>query len=155
MQQLGGAIGVAFIGIIFFGLIGTDASSAVNTEQPRLAGGLTAIGVPASQQGEVLAGFKSCYVGKAKAPDPTAQTATCAALAQRTLPGQTPAQHAQLAGYLQAQGVPGSQATRRDFVDAIQVSLFYEVGVFSVAFLLVLFLPKVKLGDGPPVPRGE
>lgn len=155
VQQLGGAIGVAVIGIVFFGLVGSDASKAVATEKPALTSGLAAIGVPAQYRPEILSGFEACYVGKAKAPDPTAQTATCSALAKKMLPGQTPAQHAQLAGFLQSQAIPGSNVTRRDFVDAVQLSLFYEVGIFSLAFLLVLGLPKVKLADGPPVPRGE
>jgi len=141
VQQVGGAIGTAVIGIIFFGLIGVNAPTAVGETEADLGRALTAAGVPAPAVPTALAGFRSCYTTRAKAADPQQVPAACAALASQRLPGVTPEAGQRVSRLLQAAGRPGSETQRRTFSRSIQETLLYEVGIFAVAGLAVLALP--------------
>lgn len=57
-QQVGAAIGIAAVGVIFFGLIGYNAGASSSSALPALRGNLTAAGLPASTQRQVIAGFR-------------------------------------------------------------------------------------------------
>ena len=48
-QQLGGAIGVAVVGVVFFGLLSSRAPAAVATVTPQLQSQLAAANLPAPQ----------------------------------------------------------------------------------------------------------
>src|ERR1700680_1975703 len=56
-QQLGGAIGVAVVGVVFFGLLSSRAPVAVATVLPQLQAQLAANHVPAAQGGGAIGAF--------------------------------------------------------------------------------------------------
>jgi EmrB/QacA subfamily drug resistance transporter len=138
VQQIGGAIGVSVIGVVFFGLLAARADGVSAQVAPQLASRLAAAGVPQPVVGTVVDGFRTCFHDRAAATDPTAEPATCRQLRQR------------------AQGRPGSTAVQaaladashtavgRDFSESMQWSLLYEMGVFGAAFLLVVLLPATR-----------
>jgi EmrB/QacA subfamily drug resistance transporter len=64
-QQVGGALGVAIIGIVFFGLLSSHAPQAARDAAPRLP----------AQVSVTL--FEHCFVEQAKAPDPAVAPADC------------------------------------------------------------------------------
>jgi EmrB/QacA subfamily drug resistance transporter len=140
MQQIGGALGVAVIGIVLFGLLGSNASAAAHKESAPLASQLTS--VPKAALTTVIDGkngFVDCFVRRSKSPDPTSVPAGC------TPPkGANPAVSAALTS-------AGTKANADNFRYSIVRTLFFEVGVFLLAFLIVPLLPKVDpktLGRG-------
>jgi MFS family permease len=133
--QLGASIGVAVIGVIFFGLLGTQSGPAAASVAPQLRGTLTAAALPPAASGAVVTAFRGCLHDRLVAADPTATRASC-----RQGRGAT----ALPATARQAIRAIGRRATGIDFAAALQRTLFFQVGVFVLSFLLMLALPAAK-----------
>jgi EmrB/QacA subfamily drug resistance transporter len=133
VQQVGGAVGVAVIGVVFFGLLGSQAAGVAGDVAPRLRGELQAAGLPASATRQVEAGFRACFQDRANAKDPAAVPASCAA-AQ----GQGRDQAGQVVAAV------ADSARRQNFSEAFQRTLLFEVAVFLACFLLVFLLPGAR-----------
>jgi hypothetical protein len=58
--QLGASIGVAVIGVIFFGLLGSQSGPAATALAPQLRSGLAAAGIPAASAARIQAQFRVC-----------------------------------------------------------------------------------------------
>jgi hypothetical protein len=139
VQQLGGAVGVALIGVIFFGLLGSHAARVGAELAPRLQGDLERAGVPAPLGRQVVAGFETCFEDRAGAKDPSAVPASC--------------RQAQAQGRSQPQvgrvvAAAADSARRQDFSDVLERTLLFEVAVFLTSFLLVFLLPG-RRGQAP------
>jgi EmrB/QacA subfamily drug resistance transporter len=131
--QLGASIGVAVIGVIFFGLLGSQSGPAASAVAPQLRSGLVAAGVPAAHTGQVQALFRVCLHDRLVAADPTVTPASCRpAGPAAALP---PAASKVLAS-------AGGAAVRHDFAQTLWRTLWYQVGVFCLSFLLMLALPR-------------
>jgi hypothetical protein len=149
-QQIGGAIGIALIGVIFFGLIGANASSVVNSQTPQLTNQLTTLGVPPRAVDGIVTGFRTCFNDRAHAKDPTASPASCQrgqqALAALPLPASAKdkVQHV-----VSNEAAP--LALGRTFSRSFQQTLLYEITIYLLSFALVFTLPKVDPHSmGPP-----
>jgi MFS family permease len=130
--QLGNSIGIAVIGVIFFGMLGSQSGPAATAVAPQLRAGLVAAGVPAQLTGRIETQFRGCLHDRLVAADPTVTPPSCrAGAAQRALPE---AAARVIAG-------AGGSAVRRDFAASVQRTLWFQVGVFLLAFLLMLALP--------------
>ena len=129
--QLGNSIGIALIGVIFFGIIGSQSGPAASAVAPALRSGVVAAGVPASYADQIEAQFRVCLHDRLVASDPTATPASC-----QPKPGQviTPATQRVLAG-------AGASAVRQDFTASLVRTLWFQVGVFLMSFLLMFALP--------------
>ena len=135
VQQVGGAVGVALIGVIFFGLLGSQAAGVADDLIPGLRAGLQGAGLPPAVTGQVAAGFRTCFEDRSNAKDPSAVPASCArAQAQ----GQSQPQLAQVVG------ATADTARRQNFSRAFQRTLLFEIGVFLASFLLVFLLPQAR-----------
>lgn len=132
LQQVGGAIGVAAIGIIFFGLLGTNAQTSAVSAVPALRSALSAAHLTGAPAQATVATFVACYDKRAHARDPTGPVAGCA-----TMTGN--AQDPVNAAFRSA----AVTANKRDFAHSIAETLIFEVLIFAAAFVLVLRLPKV------------
>ncbi|HEV8374289.1 MAG TPA: MFS transporter [Actinomycetota bacterium] len=133
VQQVGGAIGVAVIGVIFFGLLGSHAATVGNQLAPRLRTELEATGMPGQASRQVVAGFQTCFQDRANAKDPSATPASCA--------------RAQAAGQGrvgQVVAATAEDARRQNFSDALERTLLFEVAVFLACFLLTFLLPGAR-----------
>jgi EmrB/QacA subfamily drug resistance transporter len=131
--QVGASIGVALIGVIFFGLLGSQSAPAASAVAPQLRAGLSAARVPAPAAARIQAQFATCLHDRLVATDPTVTPAAC----------RTPAGAAALppaAGRLLA--TVGHQAEKRDFAQTIERTLWFQVAVFCLSFLLMLALPR-------------
>ena len=137
VQQVGGAVGVALIGVIFFGLLGSQAAGVADDLIPGLRAGLQGAGVPAVVTQQVAAGFRTCFEDRASAKDPSAVPASCAR-------GQAQAQGQPQVGQVVA--ATADAARRQNFSKAFQRSLLFEVAVYLACFLLVFLLPDAR-GD--------
>jgi EmrB/QacA subfamily drug resistance transporter len=131
--QVGNSIGIAVIGVIFFGLLGTQAGPAATAVAPQLRTGLAAAGVPAQYTGRIETQFRSCLHDRLAAADPTATPPSCRpSAAEQALPA---AAHQAIAG-------AGGSAVRDDFTASLQRTLWFQVGAFLLSFLLMLALPR-------------
>jgi EmrB/QacA subfamily drug resistance transporter len=142
-QQVGGAIGVAVIGVIFFGLLSSHAGAASTDVVPELRAGLRTAGVPARAGDQVVAGFQTCFHDRSASQDPAVTPPSCdparfqAGLAQG---GLSPQAGQRLGAEVAA---VAAEARKRNFSDALQRTLLYEVAVYLATFVLVFFLPPV------------
>src|SRR6266487_3868795 len=137
-QQVGGALGVAIIGVMFFGLLASQAKPTIAAVVPRLRSQLQAAHLPAPVADQVIAGFSTCFHDRASAKDPSATPPSCR---QATSPVQAQGQGGQAIG--QALQSAGVDARKRDFVASIKGTLWYEVAVYGLSFLVVFLLPNV------------
>ena len=130
--QLGNSIGIAVIGVIFFGMLGSQSGPAAVAVAPQLRAGLAAAGVSAQFTGRIETQFRGCLHDRLVAADPTVTPSSCrTGAAERALPAS--AQRV-IAG-------AGGSAVRRDFAASLQRTLWFQVGVFLLSFLLMLALP--------------
>jgi EmrB/QacA subfamily drug resistance transporter len=132
--QVGNSIGIALIGVIFFGLLGSQSPSAANAVAPQLHTGLAAARVPAQYTSRITSQFQVCLHDRLSSADPTVTPASCQrSAAERELPA---AADRALAG-------AGGAAVRDDFAASVQRTLWFQVGAFGASFLLMLGLPRV------------
>lgn len=138
VMQVGGAFGVALMGVIFFNLLGTSADRAAIEVAPSLRASLVAVqpGASAAQINAEVATFTRCYGQLARAKDPAVPPPSCAAPAGAS---QTP-----VGGALSA---AAGNARATTFTDSETRSLFLPVGLFASTFLLVLLLPQARRMD--------
>jgi EmrB/QacA subfamily drug resistance transporter len=142
IQQVGGAVGVAIIGVIFFGLLSSQAAPTVGRVAPQLRSGLETAGLPAPTVDQVAGGFRVCFEDRAGAKDPSTTPASCQRLqSQAASQGGSQLQGQQAGQVLQA---AATDARKQDFVAAIERTLWYEVAVYALSCLLVFLLPSVR-----------
>jgi MFS family permease len=131
MQQVGGAVGVAVLGIIFFGLIGHNASQAAGNASPAVAAAARAAGAPASASTRAAAVFEQCFTERARSADPTVTPPGCAVAGSP--PGAA-------RGFQQAT----ADATARTYSSSFAQALWYQVGIYLLVLALVFALPKAS-----------
>jgi MFS family permease len=136
--QLGNSIGIAVIGVIFFGLLGTQSASAAHAVAPQLRAGLASTHVPAQVATRIEGQFGACLHARLVASDPTVTPAACQLTAARGGAGPS----ALPAGTGRVLATVGSSAVRHDFAAAVERTLWFQVAVFLVSFLLMLALPR-------------
>src|SRR5437762_6979323 len=129
--QLGNSIGIAVIGVIFFGIIGSQSGPAASNVAPALRLGVVAAGLPASNANQIEAQFRVCLHDRLVASDPSVTPASCQPKAGQVI---TP-------GVRRALASAGASAVRHDFVASLVRTLWFQVGVFLLSFLLMFALP--------------
>jgi EmrB/QacA subfamily drug resistance transporter len=148
-QQVGAALGIAVVGVIFFGLLGANASSSSASALPQLRHELTVAGLPTAQQQLITGGFQACFSARAHAKDPSAEPAICARTAREIAASPAPAQvKAAVAAAVNERAVPAARL--EDFTRSMRTTLGWQVAVFALALALSSRLPRVRLdADGP------
>ncbi len=138
-QQLGGAIGVAVVGVVFFGLLSSQATTAIATVTPQLQSQLAAAGLPPSQAQASIATFTRCFKAQAASSDPTQPIPGCpaASTAPTTNPVTNAFEHA------------ASVALGRTFVSSVERILFFNVGFWALTGILSMFLPRTRPQPAP------
>jgi EmrB/QacA subfamily drug resistance transporter len=132
LQQVGGAIGVAALGIVFFGLIGHNAPAAATRASTTLRTDLTAAGLPAAAATGGVTTFERCFVTQVSAADPTVAPPDC-----QTSAG-TPAPVA--AAYAAA----ARTATADTYAVSFTQAMSYQIAVYLLTLALVLALPRAN-----------
>jgi hypothetical protein len=133
-QQLGGAIGVAVVGVVFFGLLSSRAPVAVATVIPQLQTRLAADHVPPAQADAAIATFTCRFKAQAASSDPSQPISNCP-----TATTQSPA-----SPVATAFSDAAHQALGRDFVTSVERVLFFNVGFWGLTGVLSMFLPRVR-----------
>jgi EmrB/QacA subfamily drug resistance transporter len=132
LSQVGGAIGIALVGVIFFGGVTAGAGPAFDGVAKEVRTQLVGAGVPAAAAGDVVRDVRACYVDRASAKDGSVVPASCRALQQASGAG----------GASGALAAPIRKATADDFIGAFTAATVYSLALLVVAVLLGLLLPR-------------
>lgn len=143
VQQIGGALGVCVIGIVFFGQLSANADTAFANVQGQVQSSVQAnlpAQIPAEQRPataqRITAGVAQCFHDRGQSSDPTADPPSCQqgeALQKTAPPALTTAIQQQV-----------GTALAQNFLHAMQISLFYEAAIFVITLLLINLLPGAK-----------
>jgi EmrB/QacA subfamily drug resistance transporter len=152
IQQVGGAIGVAVIGVIFFGLLGSRAGGIADDLNPQLqsqvAAAVQSQGTPPSQAQAIAAQvgsfFHQCFVDRSNAKDPTELPPSC------TPPPGSPV-NGQVQAVIQD---TGKLALARDFTGAVDRTILVNAGIWALVFVMVLLLPPRRREEASGPPQG-
>ncbi len=135
--QLGGAIGVAVLGVIFFSLLSHHAASSVHAATPNLRVELQAA-LPSSTLTPIIAGFAACFQDRTASSNPSAMPQSCRRLALTAT--RAPATR-QSAAARQTLADATTTAHRHDFATSIQRTLWCEIVALLACGPLMLLLP--------------
>jgi EmrB/QacA subfamily drug resistance transporter len=130
-QQIGAALGVALVGVLFFTLLPNHSGRGVDTVAPSVRSQLSTAGVPASQQDQILAGLRNCVHDRSAATDPTKVPASC-----RVQSGP---------GSAQVQKVladNGQRANAENFSHTFGATMWYAIGLLVLVFLGLFAMPR-------------
>jgi EmrB/QacA subfamily drug resistance transporter len=133
VQQVGGAIGIAVIGVIFFGLLNHQASNSFNKTAPAFQSQLSSINIPAGDQSQIINGTEQCFVDRSQEKDTTVTPASCKTVQQ------TSSSNKQVAA-IATENVAKANST--NFANAFRWATVYEIIVLAVTFGLTFFLPR-------------
>ena len=140
VQQVGGAIGVAVIGVIFFGQMSSGAPNSFATVESGLRQSLAAQHVPDSAIDGAVGMARQCYVDRSRQKDDSAVPDSCVIKADPN--------GAQVAGppaYTINIGTITNavkQANATNFARAFHWSIVYAIGLLVVTCSLAFVLPR-------------
>ena len=140
-QRVGGSVGVAVIGVIFFWQLSVAASPALGAVSPGLRTELQSAGLPGPVAEQVVTGFDACFRARSGSADPTANPPACQRLQRQAADAPLPDPVvAKIRHAVQDQATP--EATSRAFSRALERTLLYEIAVFAAVFGLCFLLPS-------------
>jgi len=157
VQQLGGAVGTALIGVFFFGQLVTSAPASFTSVEPSIRSSLADAHLPKATEDEILKGAKTCFVDTNKAKDASETPESCKKLQQpaaapsaEMLAHMTPEQISQMKAAQEKTGkIIGNaitdgvkKANAANFADAFRVAVLFELGILAAVFLLSFALPR-------------
>jgi EmrB/QacA subfamily drug resistance transporter len=145
VQQVGAAIGVAVIGVIFFGQLSNGAVKSFDDVTPQIRQDLTALHIPAQAQDQIVQGSRACYDDRSKQKDATETPASCKQLESGSSASNATGQKV---GDVITNAV--KKANANNFATAFRWAIVYVFGLLVVICTLSLLLPKkFKLGNAP------
>ncbi|GIF17783.1 EmrB/QacA subfamily drug resistance transporter [Actinoplanes tereljensis] len=127
-QRLGMALGLAVVGVAFFGALGNHAAASAEQVTPQLQQQLVAAGLSPDEAQQSVDQFQRCFVDRGNADDPTAVPASC----PQAEPGPVGAAFTEAA----------DAAVADNFTHAVLVGAAYSLGAVVLSLLLVFVLPK-------------
>ncbi|MET8652421.1 MFS transporter [Nocardia aurea] len=130
-QQLGTALGVALVGVVFFTQLDHDSARGVEAVVPQVRAELSAAGVPEPGVRQILADFAACVRDRSAQVDPTAIPDSCVSTAGPE--GGT-------VGQILADA--GSEANAVNFAHTFRYTLWFGIGLLALVCLGFLALPR-------------
>jgi MFS family permease len=137
VQQVGGAVGVAIIGVIFFGQLTHGAYTSFDSVKPDLEKQLTAQAVPADIQKKIVSQARTCYHDRATEKDTNVVPASCQA-AQKSVP-EGIAFREKLTDIVTASSL---KANAINFANAFRTGAIYVLLLLILVCGLSFMLPK-------------
>ncbi|MFX0574098.1 MFS transporter [Nocardia nepalensis] len=129
-QQLGIALGVALVGVVFFGQLDHDSARGVEAVTPQVRSELTTMGLPEPAQDQIVANFLACVRDRSAQVDPTEVPASCRS------------SDAGNYAVTQVLTAAGERANAVNFANTFRYTLWYGIGLLAVMCLGFLVLPK-------------
>jgi hypothetical protein len=144
--QIGGAMGVAVIGVIFFGFIGSRADISVDSVKTELSADIVAAGVPSFAVPSVVSSFQTCFHDRANAKDFSAAPESCkqAEASQASFAASQPELAARVGAAIEKHA---RDANQRNFTSSMVRTLLWQIAALALIFFLTFLLP--------PKPRTE
>ncbi len=139
--QIGGAMGVATIGVIFFGLIGSQATPSADAVRPDLTAALTRAGIPDFIQPTVVASFETCFHDRSNAKDFSVEPQSCRQARESAAAYQASAP-AMAAAVGDAVAKAAHDANERNFMTSIERTIIWEIVALAFVFVLTFVLPR-------------
>ena len=140
VQQLGGAVGVAVIGGIFFGFVSSNAVASAQKSEAAIRQELTAMHAPRPVQERIIKGFEQCFADRADQKDPSIVPESCQVY--QDAPRQSV--YAKVGDILQQAGL---RANGENFAQTFRHTLYFHIGIYLLTFLSVFLLPKRPLSE--------
>jgi len=132
VQQLGGAIGVAAIGVVFFGQLTAYAVPSVAAATPQIQAALNSQHVPAVDQQPIINAFTTCYTDRVNEKDSTVTPDSCKQTANAPVNPQLQ----------QAFTDATKTAVNVNFTHAFKTGVAYALALLVVVFGLSFLLPR-------------
>jgi MFS family permease len=133
VQQVGGAIGIALIGVIFFGQLSSGAAQSFTSVEPELRHNLTAQHVPAAAQGQIISGLKACFIDRTHEKDNSIIPASCK---------RAQASGAQNKQLTQTVTQAALKANATNFAHAFRWGIGFAITLLAATFAFTFVLPK-------------
>ncbi|MFJ2830812.1 MFS transporter [Streptomyces sp. NPDC087263] len=153
VQQVGIAIGIAVAGILFYGLLGSNADDASRSALPELRRELAVAGLSETEQANVTAAFQTCFHDRMNQKDLTGTPESCARIEEEMANGPAPQEvKEKVQDAVTGTAVP--EARKANFSDSFEQVVYWQIGCFGLSCLLVLALPKIRPEDVQDVPGG-
>lgn len=134
VQQIAGAMGVAIIGVIFFGSLAHHAPAVSADRAPALGRQLAAAALPPGTVSATVADFQSCANDRARSRDPAVTPTSCLA---PTLQSPDSAARPAIVGALQ-------HANARNYADAYVTAMAVNIGMLLLTFACTFVLPAPR-----------
>jgi EmrB/QacA subfamily drug resistance transporter len=142
VQQLGGAIGVALIGVVFFGQLTAHSDASFSTIEPAVKQQLTQLNIPAEAQTTIVSSVRDCFNDRNSETDSSVTPDSCK---QLTNGPQTPT--STKIGDIITDAT--KEANTNNFINAFKTAVFYEAGLLVIIFVLSFLLPrKINFEEG-------
>ena len=156
IQQLGGAIGTALIGVVFFSQLTSAAPASFDAVAPHIRSDLTAAHIPAAAQDQIVASARTCYIDRSTQKDSSATPDSCKKLESGSATDTSHMPAAQVAAMKATQQKVADslsanlkQANTDTFVAAFRAAVYFELVVLALVFALSFLLPRhIKMSEG-------
>ncbi|GGK70038.1 putative actinorhodin transporter [Sphaerisporangium melleum] len=140
IQQLGSAFGVALLGTVFFGMLGSGVAAAAGDAAPKLRAELAAVQVTGEHQERIVAGVRACTHDRAVAKDQEATPASCERLVADVGAAAPTPQAAEPIGRIVTRAA--GEAAKQGFSTSMKAILWVVDGMLLLTFLVAFLLPK-------------
>ncbi|MDB5183691.1 MAG: transporter [Candidatus Saccharibacteria bacterium] len=140
IQQLGGAIGIAFIGVIFFGQLSSYAATSFDSVSPGIKTAAAKLELPVSAQDQLVSMAKTCYVDRNNQKDFSQTPDSC-----KQVENQPQSPVMKPLGDAIANAVLDANA--KNFVSAYHAGLVYAWVLVGITFLLSFMFPRKMTYD--------
>lgn len=133
VQQVGGVIGVAVIGVVFFGQLNHAAPASYQSVRPELQASMTAQHIPAAEQTAISNGVERCFVDRSREKDTTVVPASCK---------QVSSNAALPKSIVTTITKTTTEANATNFKNAFKWGSIYNICLLLLAFCLTFILPR-------------
>lgn len=136
VSQLGGALGIALVGVIFFGQLAVQAPGSFDhSAKSAISSALQKEALPTSVQDTMIANIKTCYIDRAKQKDASDTPESCRAIEQASSGSKQSGLSLSISDAVKA-------ANARTFTSAFEVTMVMAAGLVVILFFLSLQLPR-------------
>jgi hypothetical protein len=135
VQQLGAAIGIAAIGLVFFGQLTHNSDASFSSVEPSIRAELAKAQVPEQMQAGIVKGVRECFNDRSSQTDASETPESCKKLEQGP---KTPASEA-IGKVIED---AAKKANTENFINAFKFAVIYEVSLAAVTFVLSFLLPR-------------
>ncbi|HWT55506.1 MAG TPA: MFS transporter [Candidatus Microsaccharimonas sp.] len=135
VQQLGGAIGTALLGLVFFTHLTSGAAPSFDAQIPQLKQQLTTLQVPAEAQTQIIEGAKHCFADRSNSSDNSVIPASCKQLTSKS----SSVNNKKIADAVMHSA---EQANTKNFVAGFRDAITFELCILAIIVVLSFSLPR-------------